>query len=129
MRYCMQQRDSHFRMAAEKLPAALAAVQALAEQKTSFQWVDSNFARQASTVAEILEAWRWEGEFDPITGDLTDIHFIGEKLGDEEILFQALAPFVDKGSFIEMQGEDGDLWRWTFDGQQMIEQVARITWG
>lgn len=70
-----------------------------------------------------------EGEFDPITGDLTDIHFIGEKLGDEKILFQALAPFVDKGSFIEMEGEDGDLWRWTFDGQQMIEQVARITWG
>jgi hypothetical protein len=124
----MKQRDSRFRMAAEKLPAALAAVQALAEQATSFQWVDSNFA-QASTVAEILEDWRWEGEFDPITGDLTDIHFIGEKLGDEEILFQALAPFVDKGSFIEMQGEDGDLWRWTFDGQQMIEQVARITWG
>ena len=128
MGYCMKQRDSRFRMAAEKLPAALAAVQALAEQATSFQWVDSNFA-QASTVAEILEDWRWEGEFDPITGDLTDIHFIGEKLGDEEILFQALAPFVDKGSFIEMQGEDGDLWRWTFDGQQMIEQVARITWG
>ena len=128
MGYCMKQRGSRFRMAAEKLPAALAAVQALAEQKTSFQWVDSNFA-QASTVAEILEAWRWEGEFDPITGDLTDIHFIGEKLGDEEILFQALAPFVDKESFIEMEGEDGDLWRWTFDGQQMIEQVARITWG
>ncbi|MHB1611988.1 MAG: hypothetical protein ACYCOU_19240 [Sulfobacillus sp.] len=118
----MKQRGSRFRMAAEKLPAALA------EQKTSFKWVDSNFA-QASTVAEILEAWRWEGEFDPITGDLTDIHFIGEKLGDEEILFQALAPFVDKESFIEMEGEDGDLWRWTFDGQQMIEQVARITWG
>ena len=127
MGYGMRQRDSRFRMAAEKLPAALAAVQALGKDHRNFQWVDPYFV-QASTVAEMLKAWRWEGEFDPITGDLTDIHFIGEKLGDEEILFQALAPFVDKGSFIEMEGEDGDLWRWTFDGQQMIEQVARITW-
>lgn len=38
MGYCMQQRSSRFRMVAEKLPAALAAVQALAEQKTSYKW-------------------------------------------------------------------------------------------
>ena len=127
MGYYMQQRDSRFRIAHEKFPAALAAVQALGQGHMNFRWVDPHFVH-ASTVAEMLEAWNWEGEFDPITGDLTNIYFAGEKLGDEETLFQALAPFVDKGSFIEMQGEDGELWRWVFDGQQMIEQTARITW-
>lgn len=88
---------------------------------------DSNFA-QASTVAEILEAWRWEAQCDPTTGDLTHLLFFGEKLGDEETLFQALAPFVDRGSFIEMHGEDGELWRWVFDGQHMREQFPQMTW-
>ncbi|PSR31229.1 MAG: hypothetical protein C7B46_17060 [Sulfobacillus benefaciens] len=79
-------------------------------------------------MAALLKAWNWEGKFDPITGDLTPIDFAAEKPGDEAILFQALAPFVDAGSFVAMQGEDGDLWRWVFEGQQMREQFPQMTW-
>ena len=129
----MKQLNSNFRIAAKQLPAALAAVQALEKDHRNLMDVDPHWV-QASTMAEMLHAWHWDSAFDPITGDLTSINFAGEQLGDEETLFQALAPFVNQRSFIEMQGKDGEFWRWVFDGQQMRTQFPqgvrrhRIIW-
>lgn len=30
--------------------------------------------------------------------------------------------------YLAMQGEDGELWRWVFDGQHMREQFPQMTW-
>ena len=59
-------------------------------------------------------------------GNIFELNFAGEKLGDDEILFQAIAPFVKKDSYIEMQGECGLIWRWSFDGKTMKEKTANI---
>ena len=132
MGYGMQQRDGHFRIAVEKLPAALLAVQAITEQKPR-EWGGSHFS-SGMTVPEMLEAWSWKALCDPATGDLIDLVFFGKQLGAEAFLFQALAPFVDAGSYLEMLGEDGEFWRWAFDGQHMREQFPqgvrqrRILW-
>lgn len=34
----------------------------------------------------------------------------------------------EPGSYIEMRGEDGALWRWVFDGKTCKEITAKITW-
>jgi hypothetical protein len=77
--------------------------------------------------AEAAAAWRWYLEEDS-KGNVVGIQFNGEKLGDDNILFEALGPFVQKGSFIQMQGEDGTMWRWTFNGTDMREVTATVSW-
>jgi hypothetical protein len=36
---------------------------------------------------------------------------VGTKLGWEDALFAALAPFAEEGSFVSVVGEDGRIWR------------------
>lgn len=59
---------------------------------------------------------------------VTGISFEGESQdGTEEEMFQAIAPFVEADSYIEMQGEDGEIWRWIFDGTTCVEKVANLS--
>jgi hypothetical protein len=89
-----------------------------------YSWVGKGWDK-LGTLEEILEEWRWEAEVDE-EGNITDIQFAGEKYGDEEALFSALAPFVDSGSFIEMVGEEGDHWRWCFTEGTLVEEIGSV---
>ena len=132
MGYCMNQQYSEFFIPADKVNDTLKAVQALAGKETihdvysHFSWVSEDF-HLATSFAEIMRAWRWHISYDA-DGNVDEIEFNGEKFGDDIILFKAIAPFVKEGSFIEMQGEDGALWRWYFDGNKCIEKDAKISW-
>jgi len=58
---------------------------------------------------------------------VTGISFEGESQdGSEEAMFQSIAPFVEADSYIEMQGEAGEIWRWVFDGTTCVEKVANL---
>jgi hypothetical protein len=62
-------------------------------------------------------------------GNIVEIDFIADKLRyDENTMFQAVAPYVKDGSFIEMRGEDGTLWRWVFADKKCKEVKAEVTW-
>lgn len=131
MGYCMNQRETRFRIDAQKMDAAFAALNTLAQKAPAarrgyFSWVDTATLQGARSVADHLKEWRWEPTFD-VQGDLVRISFTGEKLGDDKTLFDALGPFVENGSFIVMQGEDGEMWRWVFDGARCIEQSAKVS--
>ena len=54
--------------------------------------------------------------------------FLGEKWGDDEFLWEALAPAVDDGCTIEYHGEDGHKWRYLFKDGEAKQQNAIITW-
>lgn len=137
MGYCMTQRGAEFRIKKENFAAALAAVKALADKPEQmgggsstgerwYSWVDTNGFVNAKTLADAIGAWRWEVDCSAETGDVFGITFCGEKLGDDMIFFEALAPFVEAGSFIDMEGEDGCLWRWAFDGKTLKEVAGRV---
>ena len=149
MGYCMTQRDSMFTIKKENKEAALEAIKELAkpekmEGKASggrwscgsngkreeifYSWVTTSDFLNASCLEDAIRAWRWCLESDNDSGDVIGIYFEGEKLGNDEILFDAIAPFVEEGSFLEMSGEDGALWRWSFDGKEMEEKYANINW-
>ena len=144
MGYCIEQRDCDFRIKAENVDKARDAIKVLASRVSEggggtyrggqtiekyFSWVRTEDFANAETLEDAMRAWRYEVEFNGDgSGDVAWIMFHGEKYGDDEKLLQAIAPYVEPGCFIEMQGEDGALWRWTFNGTTMVEQNANISW-
>ena len=134
MGYYIEIIDSEFFIAAENKPLALQALQDLPTDMGGggngnircFSWVDANF-RQAHSLEDCLNAWRWGADTDNV-GNITGIWFKNEKLGDEEFLFNAIAPFVQSGSYIEVHGEEGARWRWVFENGKCTEKWATITW-
>jgi len=141
MGYCMDQGETKFRIKAENKTRARQAVRALLKGTGKmggsssslaggltrhFSWIDMDDLRTAKTLEAQLETWRWEADVDEETGDVVDLHFRGEKLGDDVALFGAIAPFVESGSYIQMSGEDGSGWRWCFDDGKLSEKSP--TW-
>jgi hypothetical protein len=127
MGYYMSQGNTAFSMKRENEKAALAAIRALSGKGPHdggrFSWVDENFATRCDNSHDIMDEWRWEPEYDD-AGNVDNIEFTGEKLGQDKLLFDAIAPFVEPGSYIEMVGEDGARWKWKFDGKTCTELTA-----
>jgi len=133
MGYCMNKRESLFNIRPENQGPALKAIKSLADKETitdgsghHFSWVDTKDFLFARTLDAAMRAWRWQLE--RVDDEICDIYFEGSKLGDDELLFQTIAPYVEPGSYIEMQGEDGLIWRWCFDGKTCTEKTAKIIW-
>ena len=124
----MDQQDSKFSIKPPNVSGALTAIKALATSGRSFAWVTTSDYVNAETLTQAMQAWCWALSVDLETGEVQSINFEGEKLGDEKMLLDAIAPFVEPGSFIEMQGEDGELWCWIFDGKACEEKAAIISW-
>lgn len=139
----MSQEKSRFQIAADKVPGALAAVKNLLtktkkmhggsytdggsvlnpKKRTwipSFAWVDMQGLTDAVTLAEAMAAWRWEVTMGK-DGGVSGIVFVGQKFGDDEVLMQAIAPFVTPRSYIQLRGGDDHRWIWTFDGKTFRE--------
>lgn len=138
MGYYMNQKSAKFTIKKENLAGALGAIKALATTPERmgggsstgerwYSWVTTEKFLKAETFAEALGEWRWDCFIDE-SGDLVEINFNGEKLGDDAILLKAIAPFVEAGSYIEMEGEDGCYWKWIFDGKTMIEKTGRVVY-
>lgn len=129
MGYRVNQRGSKFSIRKENFEKALLAVKGLVGQKTvrdfetgSFDDVDDNFGR-AKTLEEALAFWRWK-----LMSDTQEIEFTGKVLGDDKLLFHTIAPYVEEGSYIKMEGEDGVRWKWAFDGKRCIEKFRSVVY-
>ena len=139
MGYYMSQNDCDFFMKKEDKAAALKAIQALdpskghggrcepgGKRQSWFSWIDTDEYKNATTLEEAVVAWRWELQ-GAVGGDVTAICFDCEKLGDDEHLFRAIAPFVRDGSWIEIEGED-ERWRWCFHGGELHTITPTVIW-
>ena len=136
MGYYMKQIYTEFSISQEHHAAALAAIKALAPRAPihdksgdHFAFVETERFMNAATLEEALTAWRWQPQVVE-DGPLFEIYFTGQKHGDEDILFAAIAPFVTAGSYIGMvgDGEEGDeCWRWMFDGQSVYKVQGYLT--
>ena len=142
MGYCIQQVTADFHIPSANVEAAHKAILNLmgcTEAGTGgewtggkkvgswFSWVSTQEARESKDLTNAMKAWRWAIDFSE-AGDVNSIIFCGEKYGDDNLLFDAIAPFVTSGSFIEMQGEDGARWRWLFENNACREQDGKIVW-
>jgi len=143
MGYCMEQHGGEFFIAAEDQAKALAAAKQLFDdvnskgrggsysggQKTAswFSWVDTKTALNTSTLADMFDEWGWSVEEDE-DGNINGLWFDRDKIGQEELLFQTIAPWVKSGSYVEMHGEDGTMWRWCWENGKCSEKYANVSW-
>jgi len=139
MGYEITQRGAVFGMQKENFEPCLQAIKALADRVQFlasgensmgdrwYSWVNTEKFVSAKTLEEALEEWGWEIQLAE-DGDAYFLQFVNEKLGDDEVLLNAIAPYVEDGSYIEIAGEDADWWRWVFKGGKMFEITPEITW-
>jgi hypothetical protein len=122
----MHQTECDFTIKKENHAAVLEAIKGI--PAGHYSWVNQgDKVLRARHIEQAFEEWRWIVEFS-IDDDINDIQFQGEKYGDEDNFFKTIAPWVEAGSYIAMQGEDGDMWRWYFDGKTCVTQKPEITW-
>ena len=137
MGYCVKNTESHFFIPKEYHGMALQAIKdfMLKTYPTdsgervirSFPRVNTDEVINSETLYDALYAWRWDAYVNE-DDDITDLSFDGEKLGEDDLLFDVISPYVKEGSYIVMQGEDNYTWRWYFDGQTYLYQTGRIVW-
>lgn len=144
MGYCIRMSDSKFCIKKENCDGALQAAKQLGNgsnhpqargstyengktTKRFFSWMNDVDVTQWAHIKNAMDEWRYPCKIDS-DGNVVKIEFDGEKIGQEEILFNAIAPFVESGSYIEMTGEDGAKWRWVFDGKTCDEKQAKVSY-
>lgn len=92
---------------------------------------NSSFSVKTENLGRVLKPLENHGyslEIDD-DGNVTGIDFMGEKMSYcEDEMFKKIAPFVENGSFIEMRGEDGSMWRWVFKDGKCREIKAKTIW-
>lgn len=123
MGYYMDQRETKFKFKNGTDKEILSAIKNVVNEGKVSSWVDKNVVNKSTTFEDAIGECRWE--YYKIDETLW---FEGEKLGDDYNLFCAVAPFVEDGSYIEMSGEDGCLWRWVFENGKCKEIYPTITW-
>ncbi len=116
MGYYMHQIGGKFTLRQDRFAQALEALQKAGMKP------DHLAGTLAEQLVDTFHDWSWRLDLDDRTGDGCDLQFEGEKSVRDEELFRAVAPFVEAGSFIAMQGQDDERWRWYFDGEELITQ-------
>jgi hypothetical protein len=93
---------------------------------SQFAFITHEEILNAADLEEALQHCRWNPEFDE-EGNIIDIDFNGQKMGNEDIFFQVIAPFVEASSYIIMVNDQREIWRWRFDGQRCHKESGEIT--
>lgn len=142
MGYYINQESANFTILKENFSRCLEAIKGLMSQTDKmtggsfsggkqtdrwFSWVNTDSVLSAQTLVDALDAWRWDAKLDN-DENIYHIFFRGEKAGSDDNLMKAIAPFVKCGSYIQMRGEEGEVWRWFFKGGKMYHQEAKLVW-
>ena len=125
MGYCMHQRDGSFTIASADKAGALSALKNVGGKE--YAWVDHVGIKHAETLEQAITAWRWHATTDE-AGNIDDLYFNGEKFGDDDIFLKILAQYAKNGSWIEMQGEDGERWMWKVEDNRLVSYNATISY-
>ena len=120
MGYYIQQRATQMRIKAENFSNVVEAI--------------NNYSTTGSVLYHftgIEEAMDYIGfaiDIDDKTGDIINIEYINEKIGNLAEALKYIAPFVEDGCYIEFGGEDGALWRYMFSNGACEEIAPKIIW-
>ena len=128
MGYYMDMIESRLWIKKENENKALKAIKNAVRNGKITSWIIERDVEKSDNLQDAMTACRWEIEKLVNDNGYGRVYFDGEKLGDDYQLFEVLAPFVEDGSYIEMSGEDGCLWRWVFENGKCKEIYPNIIW-
>lgn len=137
MGYYITTEDVEFTIPSANLPAAWEALvdlntnpdyahlkQSGSRDDTAFMWAYPNYHEAFSTVADVFQMLG----FETYTSPEWDFEIVGYdgKAGDEKLFLQAVAPYVDPGSFLHFRGEAGEHFRYLFSEGDLIEEEGFV---
>lgn len=127
MGYYMEQIGQDFAILAENKSKAFEALKRWEQEMISSYSYPLNILPlgDASTLEEALNELNWEAETDD-HGNIVGLWFRGGKLYEEDVWLDKISAMVQKGSKIKMQGEDGHIWCWYFDGEGCVTYNGEI---
>lgn len=121
MGYCVKQYESNFKIKKSDKSKALSNLYTLMlnhdhyPDDKSFRWLNGVNHNNWDSLGQALRDWRFEIEKNH-KGDVIGIKFRGEKIGDEDEMFEAISNQVQDGSYIIMGGEyDRQRWMYFFE--------------
>ena len=125
MGYCVSLVESNLKFKKEDANIILSTLKEFASN-TSLMWADEHSILRAKNIKECFEEIRY-----PLieSGDFYKIdYFDGEKLGDEERIFNSIYKYIEKGSYLEYVGEDGDKFRLVFGVKGCKYKYPTLIW-
>lgn len=127
MSYEIRQKDASFAILKENYPKACKALRHFLEHKCYAEYVDHENVISTCKEGDLVKAMfycRWKCSED--ASGITDIEFNQSKLGNDFEIFCAIAKYVQDGSYIVVEGEDKNRFRWRFTNGQCIEENGRF---
>jgi hypothetical protein len=91
-----------------------------------YSWTNSRECRAATDIYQIIEQFF---ETVDIADDRMSFEvYVDNKIGQEDVLLEFLAPYLEDGSHLRYRGEDGDLFGWRVQDGALLEERATVTW-
>ena len=96
------------------------------DPRKHFSFMPWNYDELYKNLFEVLNALSFD-VFTNDKGDINSIYFCN-RLGQEDLFLEAIAPYVKPGSYIVWRGEDGAMWVFLFEDGEMTEKEVYLTW-
>lgn len=133
MGYCYSVMDSSFRIQShhytDMMDHLIKWHNKMKATNCQLKWMDHDNALTLLEQGDLIEyfgLWLYDAKIDITTGDICDLVWGGEKIGDEYNMFEQIAPWVDDESYLNCQGEDGEMWRWYWRQGNLYQIEAEI---
>jgi len=94
----------------------------------AFGYASQTAVDNAAHIEALFREYGWSVRFDE-WGNIKSMWAQNEGSPEtEERFLQLIAPYMHRGSYIEMRGEDDAWWRWVFKGGKCHEVLPTVTW-
>lgn len=122
MAYSMWSHGSRFFLAKENIKPACEAGRRVLKD------VSSNKNSEGQQLVDMFLELGFLPIFDK-AGNIEELRFEGDRLMDDmKPFFQAISQYVQKDSYLDLQGEDFTQWRWLFVGDHMEELFGQVVY-
>lgn len=96
-------------------------------REARYAWVNNPPKGGFPFLVDAFEEWRYDAHENK-NGDVQIDYFAAEKWGNDEILYETIAPFLSKNAKIYCTGSNNEHWKYTFKNGKMKSSSGRIVY-
>jgi len=98
------------------------------ECENRLDWIEIQNVEKSVSLEELMLECRWKNCSQNEDFKLCNNSFLGQKLGEEKIIFTALAPFIEEGGFVKYVSEGyfvDEFYRFIFKDKKIFLEVLK----